>query len=228
MTGGDTGTTGVAAGPAVGASWTFRLPVPPPGDWFALDLNPRTRAGSTRELFERAAAADDRVSADPEEFAAVIDRLARDAARRGALVAYSRWWPGTGRAPHSMLCVVTANDNGASQLADRLAAARETDLSPHAVEPVQLPAGPALRLRVYATGGPTEDHGAVVVDTVQYWLPLTGTGRILIIAAATSRIDDGDDLASLIDALADGLVVDPPADQRDDRPGNQAPSAPTE
>ncbi|PZS04756.1 MAG: hypothetical protein DLM56_05115 [Pseudonocardiales bacterium] len=189
-------------------SWRFRLPIPPAG-WLELDLDPATRAASIDTAFARAAADDPRVAAHHEDFNRVLDRLAADAARRGSIAAYTQWRPGSGEPPRSSLSVSTvAEDGDLAALRASLATPRVTDLSPRAVETVRLPAGVSIRARVYAVGGRSADHGNVVVDAVQYWIPMPGTGLVFVLASTTTGIDDGNAVAALVDAMADALLID--------------------
>jgi hypothetical protein len=184
--------------------WTFRLPVPPAG-WLQLDLDDTTRPISALPAG----------GMDPAGFAGVIDRCARDAKRRGAIVAFVRWRPGEQTGPDATLNVtaIARQSEGGDEigvLGSALAAAQEADLSPRVVELVDLPVGRALRVRVYAIGGRTP-AGDAVIDAVQYWLPVPNTPQLLVASASTTDVDRGDDVAALLDRMMAGLTVQVPA-----------------
>jgi hypothetical protein len=182
--------------------WTFRLPVPPEG-WLELALD------------DTAQGAPGTASAD------IIDRCTRDAKRRGAIVGFIQWRPDREPAPRAVLNVTAIrrqSETGSEldELETALRTPQDADLSPRTVEVVELPAGRALRVRVYAGGGRSTDAGRpasgadAVIDVVQYWLPVEGTSQVLVASSSTTEISAGNEVAALLDAMMDRLTVDVP------------------
>jgi hypothetical protein len=84
-----------------------------------------------------------------------------------------------------------------------LAAESPFDIRPRTVEPVELPAGRAVRLRRLArTGGAGPGEAEVAVEMVQHWLPVPGGDTIVVLAASTPCLHVADELADAFDAIA--------------------------
>lgn len=93
-------------------------------------------------------------------------------------------------------------------LADALPKQRAGDVTPPAVSEVDLPAGPAVRVRVLAETSPDDDGATMVLDCVQFWLPLTEHDETLIFSFSTPNLALGDQLAEVFDRIATAIEVD--------------------
>ncbi len=93
-------------------------------------------------------------------------------------------------------------------LAHALPKERAGDVVPPVVDEVALPAGPAVRVRVMAETSPDEDGATMVLDCVQYWLPLSEHDQNLIFSFSTPNLALGDDLAEIFEQIAQTIEVD--------------------
>jgi hypothetical protein len=142
----------------------------------------------------------------------VLGALAEHYAAAGCQLAAVAWDPDGAQQPHAVLQVSLTpwQPSGAdplAALAGELAADRPGDVGPRTVSRVDLPAGPAVRVRVIADGGADAARRQVVSDVVQYWLPLPERGLAVVAATSTAILTDGDALADLLDALVPSLTV---------------------
>lgn len=193
-------------------SWNVSVVVPK--SWCPSDPDPATRAAST------AAAVDRRIAADPElagarrELIDILLGFAETADEKGALVAATLWEPGD-YAPTvanvMVLAAATPEPPGIDTLVEALARPAASDAGPRDVQEMQLPAGPAVRLRLLtATEGPP-DEPSVVLDAIQHWIPVPGCpGEAAVVSSSTPCLDVGDALATLSDEIAISVRFEEP------------------
>jgi hypothetical protein len=190
-----------------------------PDGWYELDLDRSTRKKSTE------AAVDGQVQANPvlaEARNAIVDRLlafAADADEKGALAGATLWTviDGVELAANVMVFSVGRDspDDLATELAGleaALAKRSAVDVGTRSVERVELPAGPGIRLRVLAESAAeaasSQSHASgngIVVDTVQYWVPVSDARHLLVVSATTPCLAYGDDFAEVFDSIAASL-----------------------
>lgn len=98
-----------------------------------------------------------------------------------------------------------------------LAASREGDVGERHVSVVQLPTGPAVRARGLAETDPGKRR-SVVIDVVEYWVPVAGHPEGLLLTFTTSVLVVADILAEIADDIAQSLRFV----RADDRPSSRA------
>src|SRR5262249_21258379 len=180
-----------AAGPVV------TLPVPTDG-WYRLGLAEAGRPALVDEQYRAAAAEHPLLASGPARaaFTGTLTALAGYYARQGCQLAAVAWDPASGQPPHAVIQVSvtpwSAGDRDpVATLTEQLSAERAGDIGPRAVQAVELPAGPAVRVRVIADGGADPAGRQVVSDAVQYWLPLPDRGLAVVAASSTAALDEG-------------------------------------
>jgi hypothetical protein len=201
-----------------------RVSVPVPPGWYELALSD----------VERATALDVQWSAllrtHPEldrpevaaAFRATLGGLAARYAAGGSAVAMVEWDAPSGEPPASVLDVQVADaldfpaalaaaDDEADGLLGLLTQPADDDVSNRTAERVDLPAGPAVRLRVLAPGGTDPAGRELVCDLIQYWIVLPTAPATVLLTCSSSRLEDGDRNAAMIDQLAGALIATPQA-----------------
>lgn len=178
-----------------------------PAAWYELDLDPTTRAVSTAELVRR------RIGdgTDPDavrlrrELTARLRRLGRDAAEAGCGYAalYDQVVAGVPLSASLLTTVLPAPRDltpaalGALLVASRAAAAAHRGPATlPAVRAMDLPAGPAARLRL------AEAVDGTPALEVQYALPAPDGGRIAVLTFATPATAYAEPFEQLFDAVA--------------------------
>jgi hypothetical protein len=203
--------------PARSVPIRLNLPIPKQG-WYELALDPVDRPAAVAAQWAdlRAAAPDLDRPAVADAFARTLETLASHYARRGSQFAAVGWQPATGRPPHSVLDVKLVEPlpadsprDEAEGLAGLLMLASPDDVSPRAVQLVELPAGLAARLRLLGPGGRDASGRDVVCDIVQYWLPVGPAAATVLVTSSTSDVSAGDRAAELVDLLVTRLTVAP-------------------
>jgi hypothetical protein len=194
----------------------FRLPTP--GNWFDLDLDPRTRNQSIAQLVDSRLGGDPTLGRRRDEMVRLLRRVAREAAEHNALFA-------------SMLSELVENqpmaagvnvtvapitvDRGATAVNDPRAvqaALGEASHDPAAdgerpeVRLVQLAAGPAVRVSgMRSTQLPGGGDQSLLTSEVQYFLPVPGSSLMAVITFSTPTVALADRFAELFDAMAAGF-----------------------
>jgi hypothetical protein len=209
----------MTAAPPPARSVPMRLHLPMPRrDWYELALDPADRAATIAAQWAelRAAAAELDRPEVADAFARTLDTLASHYARRGSQLAAVGWQPSTGRPPQSVLDVKLVEPlpadsprDEAEGLTGLLMLPSPDDVGPRTVELVELPAGPAVRLRLLGPGGRDAGGRDVVCDIVQYWLPVGPAAATVLVTCSTADVAAGDRIAELVDVLVTRLAVDP-------------------
>lgn len=197
-------------------SWSFNLAVP--ARWYVRDEDPWAMEATTaKEIDDRLAQRPDLTPVAPLLRQVLMDSW-KDAELHSAVVAATLWDPsadGSG-ATAATLVVVTAEravpDDDPAEIAGllrTLGEASDTDLAPRQLDAVELPAGPAVRLRrLTRTDGAEPGEAELVVDTVQHWVPIPGAGIILVLVGSTPCFDVAEELAATFDAIAETLAFE--------------------
>jgi hypothetical protein len=193
------------------------LPIPRQG-WYELALEPAGRPATIAAQWDELRAAEPGLDRPEiaDAFAHTLRTLATHYARRGSELAAVGWQPATGRPPDSVLDVklveplgaVSARDE-AEALTGLLMVPAQDDIGPRTVELVELPAGPAARLRLLSPGGRDGSGRDVVCDIVQYWLPAPAVAATVLVSCSTSDLVAGDRVAEIVDILVTELSVRP-------------------
>ena len=144
----------------------------------------------------------------------IIDRMvgfAREANGKGAMAAASLWTlvEDTETAAN-MMVFAARRDAGEpveatiARLVQNLSDPDEADTNERDVHEVELPAGPAVRLRVMAQ---TPEEPGIVIELVQYWLPVRDASHTLIVSCTTPCLVYGDELTAVFDSIAASLEL---------------------
>ena len=195
----------------VDLTWDFVIDVPE--DWYVWEPYPERRAESD------SAQVDARIAVRPElarhrgQILEVLAAFGASADARFAYAAATSWEP-TGHAPEVMHVMVAggarhAPHNQAEEIAHLLRTLSEpgpADLAERAVYEVELPAAPAVRLGALLRAPRTGDREpTVVLDTVQYWVPVPEREDMLVLSGTTPSLGQRDDFAAVIATIAHSL-----------------------
>jgi hypothetical protein len=192
-------------------TWDFAIDVP--DGWYVWEPYPERRATSD------AAQVDARIAASPElapyrdHILGVLADFGASADARFAYAAATHWELVNG-APKVMHLMVAggarhapeSNDAEIAHLVETLVKPGPADVGERAVYEVELPAAPAVRLRALmkapdaGPGDPT-----VVLDTIQYWVPVPRRDEMIVVSAATPALGPRDDFAEIIAGIAHSL-----------------------
>ncbi len=196
-----------------GTAPTVALPIPADG-WYQLGLDEAARPGLIAEQYRDLVAAqplldDERARA---AFTGSLTVLAEHYAARGCQIAAVAWRPESGEPPRTVIEVSVTpwragDGDPIATLTEQLGVDRPGDIGPRSVETVELPPGPAVRVRVIADGGEDRAGRQVVSDVVQYWLPLPDRGLAVVAASSTAVLDEGTGTAAVLDVLVERLTV---------------------
>jgi len=192
-------------------TWDFAMDVPE--DWYRWECYPERRAESD------AAQVDARITAEPElarHRAQILEVLADFGAHADGCFAYAaatRWEP-AGDAPEVAHLMVAggarhdpdSSDNEIAHLREALAKPVDGDVTARVVEKIALDAGPAVRVHVLAKApGSGRGDPTVVLDTIQYWVPVPQRDEMIVIVGTTPSLGPRDEFAATIDAAASSL-----------------------
>lgn len=182
-----------------------------PGDWFDLDLDPRTSEASIRQLVrERAPGRHPDQVAQRRELTELLVQATRQARLQGAVLA-SVLATMMGDRPVSadLLAAVTpvVGDVDLPALGDRLAAEAGPSEQVREVDLIELPVGPALRVRKGVR--PTVLGREVDTEVVQHFVPVPGGDRMVVLTFSTPVVVLADAFAELFDAIAESLRFTP-------------------
>ena len=175
------------------------LPIPSVR-WLRLGLDEAGRDQLIAAQYDRLAAHAPELAGDSglrETFTTTLRKLASRYQDDGTQIAAVEWDPRTGPAPQSVIEVRVLPWTG-TDLAVELAEPREGDVGERSVEPAELPAGPAVRVRYVTKDGTEPDR-----DVVEYWLPLPDQAVAVVASCATTRLDDADRYAAIFDHLVE-------------------------
>jgi hypothetical protein len=194
----------------------FRLPTP--GNWFDLDLDPRTRNQSIAQLVDSRLGGDPSLSRHRDELVRLLRRVAREAAEHNAVFAsmLSEFVEGQPMAAGVNVTVApitvdrggtAVNDPEAVQAALSVASRdRAADGEQREVGIVELAAGRAVRVSgLRTTQLPGGGHQSLMTSEVQYFLPVPQTNLMSVITFSTPTVALADRFAELFDAMAAGF-----------------------
>jgi hypothetical protein len=182
-----------------------------PDSWYRWDPDDAV-TGSSREVDERI---EQRLALAPvrQELLCLLTGFWDDAADQQAVAAAALVEPAPDAALVASLVVVEAERNHPGDveaeidhLLGLLGAESPFDIRPRTVEPVELPAGRAVRLRrLVRTDVAGPDEGDVAVEMVQHWLPVPGGETMVVLAASTPCLHVAAELADAFDAIASSV-----------------------
>lgn len=182
-----------------------------PADWFDLDLDPRTSDASIRRLVRDHAPGrhPDKVALR-RELTELLQRAVRDARLQGAvLAAVTATIMGERPVSADLLAAVTPVVGGVDlpALGERLAAEPGATERVRELGVVELAVGPALRVRKGVR--PTVVGREVDTDVVQYFVPVPGGDRLVVLTFSTPIAALAGAFAELFDAIVGTLRFTP-------------------
>jgi hypothetical protein len=190
------------------------LKIEVPANWYHWD--PQDAIGTAvRELDERIVIRP-ALEAARQTILALLLRYWRDATDQQAVAAAALVEPANEAAlVASFVAVETERvfpNNDYAEI-DRLVATLSPpspfDIRPRTVEPVELPAGRAVRLvRLGRTDGAGPGESEVVVLMVQHWLPIPGEATMLVLEGSTPCLHAADELEAAFDRVARSLAFE--------------------
>lgn len=202
---------GLEEAPVEESRWGFELA---PHDLFVpLDLElegAELRAAAAR-LVDQRAAVQPEVGRHRRAWVRHVVRAWEDARAQHALAAYTMVYEADGLPVEAILLAFGSErehpddvDAEIRSLESALAVMREGDTDERHVSVVELPAGPAVRVRVLAEDSPGERR-SLLIDGVSYWVPVPGEPDILLLSVSTPVLVLADTLADIADDIAQAL-----------------------
>lgn len=191
-------------------------PAPPqftvtvPANWFALDLDPRTRTDSIARLVEsRIGPATDPAGRQlRRELTSLLRQHARQAASHRAAYAALMYQvlDGVPLSASLLIAVGTAplDPTGAAVLDPAALGAVLAQGSDAQPEPFETLAGPAVRIRL-DTAVPVRPDEPVPTAEFQYAIAVPGSELVLVLTFSTPNVTLAEPLAELFDAIARSL-----------------------
>jgi hypothetical protein len=186
-----------------------------PANWYVVDVDPATR----RERASKDVAA--RVASQPElgpfekDIVETLVGLGEDAEEKGAMSCAVLWEPSPYGPIVANLTVLVIEPSATSTPAEvdaivnLLSASHDTDVGPRTVDTLDLPAGPAVRLR-YLREADEEGAPRVVFDVTQFWIPLLDRKTqpiTLLVNALTPSLHAGDRVAEAARRTAESVTL---------------------
>lgn len=196
-------------------SWDFSLEIPE--DWYVHDPDPTTRRATTARHVEERLRGHPGLPAVADNLMSVLADFAIEADDKGALAAATLWVAGDLAPVSANLMVLVAArsvarpDDEIASLVSALSCADVGEIGEREVAAVQLPAGPAVRLRLLtpAEAGPGE--ASVVLCAVQHWIPVPGHPHSAVVSASTPCLGCGEELVAVFDRIAASFRFKAPA-----------------
>ena len=187
----------------------FSLELPP--GWYLWDPDTVTRAETTRRAVEAHIGGDPELAPFVDRVVEIVIGFGREAEQRGAVAAATLWQRCEGAPVAANLmafCGERSVDEDAGEIASRLLRPSPDDLRPRQVTEVELPAGRAARLGLLTTtvGEPGEPE--VLMEAVQYWVPVPDQPEVLLLSCSTPCLDAADELTAAFDDIAASLRFD--------------------
>ena len=191
----------------LGEGWDFTIEIPE--GWYIRDPDRSTREQGINEFTDAAIAADpDRA----DQRAEMIDRFltfAADADDRSAIIAAMLWEPSDEVPIAADVRIHEAErdapddlDQELARLVQQLSQVERGDLGPREAQIVDLPVGPAVRLRLLTQTDPDRDGSTVALDVVQHWVPVPEQPDLVVISGSTPNLVAADDIVAMFDQIA--------------------------
>jgi hypothetical protein len=191
------------------ADWTFSF-VAPTG-FFAVDFD-RDAEGdrdATGAAVDRhiAALGKAELAEQREAFVDDVVAFARDGVRRG--VSALMLWLDTAEGEPLAATVAgyqVEGDDDLTELADDLGRPRPNDAGARRAEVVALPAGRAVRVQ-FLSETPLDVGRGLILELVQFWLPVPGTGTRLVLSCSTPLVAVAEHITPVFDDIAGTIEV---------------------
>ena len=186
-----------------------------PANWYVVDVDPATRqARAAKDVAARVASQPDLAPFEQ----AIVETLigfGEDAEERSAMSCAVLWEP----SPYGpivanltvLVCEPTATSTSdeIDAIEKMVSTSDDTDVGPKTVDTVDLPAGPAVRVR-YLREADEEGAPRVVFDVTQFWIPLLARKTqpiTLLVNAVTPSLHAGDRVAEAARRTAESVAL---------------------
>ncbi|MEW6477213.1 MAG: hypothetical protein AB1679_33590 [Actinomycetota bacterium] len=187
---------------------TPELDISLPDTWFAIDPDRSTRRASLEADVDEWTEGHPVLTALREELLQVLWEFAEEADALDALFAAMYWEPGEHGPTAANLMVLKGERNATdvqteiNTLMEVLARPQIGDQSSREVSRIDLPIGPAVRLRGLGKAGHEPGEPALVIDVAQIWIPVEHELGMVVVTGTTPCLDVGDDVAEVVDTVA--------------------------
>jgi hypothetical protein len=184
-------------------------------NWYVVDVDPATRRERASEDVAARVASQPELGPFEKDIVETLIGLGEDAEERGAMSCAVLWEP----SPYGptvanltvLVCEPTATSTPAEldAIVNMLSASDDTDVGPKTVDTVDLPAGPAVRIR-YLREADEEGAPRVVFDVTQFWIPLLDRKDqpiTLLVNAVTPSLYAGDRVAEVAKLTAESVAL---------------------
>lgn len=205
-------------------AWDLQIKLP--DAWFMLPLGAAADLDDLEQQLEARIGREPELAPGRDELRSMLLRFAAGATERGAAGGAVRW------ARDELDAISTATldtylmdrepgspGDALEHLRATVSRRQPTDRDDPVVELRRLPAGPALRLQVITEtrpdqqpstlAGPDEaaPSGVLLVETVQYWLPVPDHSDLVMLAFATPNLAGAQQLVAELDATVAALEL---------------------
>ncbi|MGH9022744.1 MAG: hypothetical protein ACRDV9_06550 [Acidimicrobiia bacterium] len=190
-------------------NWDFSLEIP--DDWYVHDPDPKTRRATTAGDVEARLRGRPVLPGVAEDLMSVLLDFAVDADDKGALASATLWEPGELAPLSANLMVLLAPrsaerpDEEIASLCSALSRPGAGEMGDREIAAVELPVGPAVRLRLLASAEAGPGEASVVLCAVQHWIPVPGQPQVAVVSASTPCLGFAEDLVGVFDRIAASL-----------------------
>lgn len=186
-----------------------------PANWYVVDVDPAMRRERAVEDVAARVASQPELGEFEKDIVETLVGMGEDAEERGAMSCAVLWEPN----PYGpiaanltvLVCEPTATSTPAEvdAIVQMLSTSHDTDVGPRQVDIVDLPIGPAVRLR-YLREADEEGAPHVVFDVTQFWIPLLARKTqpiTLLVNAVTPTLHAGDRVAEAARRTAESVAL---------------------
>lgn len=186
-----------------------------PANWYVVDVDPAMRRKRASEDVTARVASQPELGEFEKDIVETLVGFSEDAEERGAMSCAVLWEP----SPYGptvanltvLVCEPTAPTTPAEidAIVEQLSTPDDTDVGPRTVDTIDLPAGPAVRLR-YLREADEEGAPRVVFDVTQFWIPLLGRKAqpiTLLVNTVTPSLHAGDRVAEAARRTAESVAL---------------------
>jgi hypothetical protein len=188
--------------------------------WFDLPLDRDAALAELEPLVDAQVERQPELSRHRQRLLDALPTAIEEANEQGAIHAAIRWvhHPRLDEVSLATMCMIVFDRARPGPVADELDALQAglikhhaTDRGRRTVERRHTGGGEAVRLHVITETGPGRDQHdegrTVLLETVQYWLPVPGQADTLLVQFATPNLGMGEELVAEFDTIADHLEL---------------------
>lgn len=199
---------------AVGDGWDFNLVIPE--GWILLERDLALRSEATAQAVDAEIAREPALAPSRDYMIKELLGLADEADSKWALIAARLWSLAGDVTVLADLMVFEGRREVPDSAEDELVAlvgtlstARPWEIGEPDVQVVELPSAKAVRVRRLVENEPEGDGSTLVLDVVEYWVPVPGHPDMVILSGLTPTLSLADQVAETFDAIAATLELVP-------------------